>query len=106
MRVDVTGQGFNVTEALRDHIERRLEFAVARFEDHIDTVSVRLEDMNGPRGGVDKECRVHVKLLGLPSVIITQSAKDAYAAVDRAADRLGHTVARKLERAHEPVRRA
>ena len=45
---------------LPDHIERRLRFALDRFGDRIARVFVFLHDRNGPRGGIDKICRVLV----------------------------------------------
>lgn len=99
MRIEVTGQGFTVRPGLREHVERRLDFALNRFEDRIDHVAVRLEDVNGPRGGVDKTCRVVVQLHKLQSAIVEQTSEDMYTAVDQAADRIGRTVKRRLEKA-------
>jgi ribosomal subunit interface protein len=100
VKLDITGQGFTIAENLRDHVEKRIDFALARFEERIVRVSVKLKDINGPRGGVDKECRIITQLRGLPNVIVTQEAPDAHSAVDQAADRIGNTVARKLSRAN------
>jgi ribosome hibernation promoting factor len=99
MRIEVSGQGMTVRPGLKDHVERRLDFALNRFEDRIDHIAVKLEDLNGPKGGVDKQCRVMVQLHKLPNAIVEQTAEDMYAAVDLAADRVGRAVARKLEKA-------
>ncbi|MFK7770444.1 MAG: hypothetical protein AB8B55_24755 [Mariniblastus sp.] len=34
----------------------------ARFDDIVKAVDISVQDVNGPRGGIDKECRVLVKL--------------------------------------------
>ena len=54
--------GGRVSAACVAHLERRLQFALARFSGHIQRVQVVLEDQNGPRGGLDKHCRVVVRL--------------------------------------------
>jgi hypothetical protein len=56
--------------------------------------------VNGPRGGIDKRCRVTVQLHG-PSrtVVIDDIDADAAIAVDRAADRTARRVARAIEAA-------
>jgi len=39
-------------------------------------------DVNGPRGGSDKSCRIKVVLVGLPSVLIETLQPSLQAAVD------------------------
>lgn len=96
----LTGQGVSITDELREHVARRLDFALGRFAERVERIEVKVEDVNG----VDKQCRIHVMLRGMPSVHVGQTAEVAYAAVDRAADRIGRTVARKLDRRITPPR--
>lgn len=59
------------------------------------SLTVRLLDLNGPKGGVDKECPVAVVLN--PSwrpVLIVDTDADAAVAIEREADRAGRAVAR------------
>ncbi|GAB4550515.1 MAG: hypothetical protein Tsb007_02040 [Rhizobacter sp.] len=105
MIVDIHAQGFTVTPALAEHVRRRLGFVLARHSAHIQRVAVRVGDENGPRGGVDKFCRIQVNLLNMPFAMVEDVGADLYAAIDRAADRVGRVVVRHLDRAH-PVRDA
>ncbi|MDP2828058.1 MAG: HPF/RaiA family ribosome-associated protein [Sulfuricellaceae bacterium] len=98
MKFDIHSQGFPLTDALREHAERRLAFALSRFHDRLEHMSMRLADDNGPRGGVDKRCQVRLRLHGAPEVVITEVSEDLYVAIDRAADRAGRTAARRIER--------
>ena len=61
---------------------------------------MRLSDINGPRGGEDKRCQLQVSLAGLPDVVVEDTEADLYFAIDRAADRVGRSVMRKLDRMH------
>jgi putative sigma-54 modulation protein len=83
---------------LPDHIERRLRFALARFSGRIQKVMVFLHDHNGPKGGIDKVCRILVKTRGCGAVIAAVVDSDWMVAVDRATTRIGHTVGRHIER--------
>lgn len=105
MQLDIQARDFTLTEALRAHTRRRLHLALARVEDPILRVVVRLSDINGPRGGADKRCHIQVVLERLSDVIIEDTQRDLYAAIDRAAERVGHTVARRLARQRDPTRR-
>jgi ribosomal subunit interface protein len=102
MRVDIRGRGFELGESLRQHVERRARFAIGRFSPRIVTLSVRLVDTNGPRGGVDKSCVMTVRLQRLGEVHVSEQDDDPYVAVDRATERLGRAVARAIERRCEP----
>ncbi len=90
--------GGTVPRHLEDHIERRLRFALSRFRGRIVKVFVFLQDLNGPRGGIDKVCRVLVKTRGSGIVVAAVIDSAWEAAVDRATTRIGHSVARQIER--------
>ncbi len=96
MRLDIRGVNIPVTEALRTAIEHRLSFALSRFADRISRVTVRLVDLNGPKGGRDKKCLVTATLIPPTSVFVEDTDMDLYVAIDRAMDRLGRTVGRRL----------
>jgi hypothetical protein len=81
-------------------VRRRFEFALSRFGHRVRSLVVRVTDVNGPRGGIDKRCRVTVQLQGQSrTVVIDDVDADAAIAVDRAADRTARTVARAIEAA-------
>lgn len=83
---------------LAAHVERRLQFALSRFSGRIRRVNVFLADQNGPRGGVDKTCRIVVRLKDGGDVVAEVSDVDWVIAVDRATTRVGHSTSRDLAR--------
>ncbi len=93
--------GVEADNGLREHIERRLTFALARFDDRVSKVAVTLTDNNGPKGGVDKSCQIVVRLRGLKDVVAEVVDTDWPVTIDRAASRAGHNVGRELERKRE-----
>ena len=97
MQLDVRGHNLEVTVALRDHVTKRLRFALGRVATRLERVAVRIADVNGPRGGVDKRCRVRVVLPGR-SITIDELDRDLYVAIDRAAERAGRAAERALAR--------
>jgi putative sigma-54 modulation protein len=99
MQIDIQATGFRLTERLRAQAERRVRFALGSTSGRVRSIVMRLADENGPRGGVDKRCTIRANLPGGPPVIIEQQDADIYVAIDRAADRAGRAVSRRLERA-------
>ena len=84
--------------AEREAIARRIAFALSRFDDLIERVHVVGADENGPKGGVDKTCRLTVTLKSGETVCVSDRAPKLIAAVSNAAERMGRAVARGLER--------
>ena len=101
MQIDIQTLGFTLTAALREHTKSRLGFALAHGAETIDRVTVRLSDINGPRGGADKRCHIHVAVAHQADVVIEDIQADMYVAIDRATDRAGRALARQIERQRE-----
>jgi putative sigma-54 modulation protein len=98
MRVEIHTSSFSLTESLRTYIERRLHFAFGWADHHLQRVTLRLTDINGPKGGLDKSCRLHIGIAGSNPVVIEEIQADAYVAIDRAIERAGRTITRRLQR--------
>lgn len=83
----------------------RIGFAVGRFSRQVRWLSVRLRDVNGPRGGVDKQCVVAARLAASPRTVMIQDIDAEFAPViARAADRAGRAVARAIHAGSTPFR--
>jgi putative sigma-54 modulation protein len=96
MQVSIQSRSFALTDALRNRVQTRLGFTFSRASNRVNLVQVRLSDLNGPRGGIDKRCSIKVCMEGLPDVVVEDVQADMYHAIDRAADRAGRTVMRRL----------
>lgn len=94
MRIDIRANGFALTEPVREYAVRRLRYALARAVEQVQRVAVHLGEVEGPRGGTDKRCRVQVTLKGGADLVVDDVESDLYAAIDRATSRAGRCVAR------------
>jgi ribosomal subunit interface protein len=98
MRMTVFGLSFELTEAIVRHVESRLRLSLGAAADRIESVSVRLSDVNGPRGGEDMRCRIVVYLRQGRAVVTEAVDENLYAAVDAAVARAKEAVWRFLRR--------
>jgi ribosome-associated translation inhibitor RaiA len=93
----------------RELAVRRLRFVLRRLAWLVPRARVQLSDVNGPRGGVDKQCRVELKTANAGTVVVTAMARDWHAALDTALARSARTLVRSWRRgqpAHRPGRAA
>ncbi|MCG8449278.1 MAG: HPF/RaiA family ribosome-associated protein [Pirellulales bacterium] len=105
MSLSVVDRNGMLTDELRELLARRLSYALSRFESRIRRKTVVFDDANGPRGGVDKQCRVTVKLDRTGDVVIREQDADISKCITRAAERIGRAVARAIERAQHTYRK-
>jgi putative sigma-54 modulation protein len=101
MEVEIRSQNLHLDEETQSHVERRMNFALEQFNSWITRVQVHLEDVNGSRRGVDKQCRILVNIKGGKTIKVEDLDVDMIAAVNRAADRLGQVVSREIDRRRE-----
>jgi putative sigma-54 modulation protein len=98
MFVDTRAISFPLTDAIRQHAESRIRSALAPVRGRIITVTVRLDDVNAGRGGVDKRCRL-VAAIRRRGVIIAEAMDvDLYAAIDSATGRLRRAARESVRR--------
>ncbi len=91
----------------RARIRSKLGRRLGKFAGSLERVSVRTKDVNGPRGGIDRLCRIKVVLSGLPSVVFEHRDSSLVAAVDGALAGVERAVRRALRRRRmKPLRRA
>lgn len=62
MRVEIRAHKVEVTQNLRDHVTRRLGFALSRFANRIGRTIVRFSRSKGPLGNGDQCCQIDVSL--------------------------------------------
>jgi ribosome-associated translation inhibitor RaiA len=80
------------------YVRKKLSTKLSKFGDYIERVSVRVQDVNGPRGGVDQLCRIKVVMRGQPSVIFESRDSSMNAALDVALAGVQRAVSRTAER--------
>jgi putative sigma-54 modulation protein len=98
MLINIETQGIESRHLLVEHTKKRMAYALSHAYDHIERVNVRLSDINGPRGGIDKSCLLTIDIRGLEPIVVEDIQADIISAIDRAADRAGRSIIRKLEK--------
>jgi ribosomal subunit interface protein len=100
MKVLMRGVHLSLSDGLKAYVQEHLVDHIEKLCDDQEAseIDISLVDTNGPKGGVDKECRVTVRLPGLSAVHVTETADSLFPAIDASRDRLEKTLKRTLER--------
>ncbi len=105
MQISITGRQVEFSQDTATAMERRLHYALSRFDHAIGGVTVRITDINGPRGGHDKECLIVVRLRQGGEVMVQGNGSDSMSVLNQCADRVSRAVARELDRRRStPIR--
>jgi len=98
MELSIKTHGLDLSDPLKAYTERRLKSSLGGFVAQLEGVEVRLGDVNGPRGGIDKRCAIKVILRRFGVVFARAAGHDVYSTVDHAATRIRSAVSRTLSR--------
>lgn len=101
MQIDIRAKGIEMSEGLRDHTERCLNFGLDWAQQDVDRVVITLSDINGPRGGNDKRCQLRIPLPRMRDVVIEEVADDLQIAIARSVNRASRSLERRLSRQRE-----
>ena len=95
MEIQIKTSGLPAAKKLRAHASDRIGATLNRFGHIVQSVSVRLSDINGPRGGADKLCRIVIQMKNR-SVVMEELGSDMRRVIDRLSDRVQYSVSRQM----------
>jgi ribosome-associated translation inhibitor RaiA len=93
----VRTSGLSLAPEERERIAARVGRKLGKFALHIERATVRLDDVNGPKGGTDKRCRIKVTLSGRPSLVVDKRGESVQEAFGSAIDSTQRAVRKALE---------
>jgi len=106
IHIHIRAFGISVAQKTRTSIRQKLDRKLRKFARSVERVSVRLRDVNGPRGGVDHVCRIKVVLRNLPSVVYEKQDTSLETAFGGALTGAERAVRRTLQRRRsQPIRK-
>lgn len=98
MQITIGCSDSNVTQKIGPFVERRAYFNLGRFASRLKRVFVRLEDVNGPRGGDDKRCRIVLRVARLADTVVEVQGDSWHTVTARALERAERAVGRAISR--------
>jgi putative sigma-54 modulation protein len=98
MSLEIRNLNGSVDGALQAWIHERLGRQLGKYAAQVERIEVRFGDENGPKGGIDRCCMVHVILSSLPPVVVEMRAGEDREAFDLAAGRAERAIKRSMQK--------
>ena len=98
MNIAVSTQGFGLTQAINDFACSQLESALRTYSDMVVSVDVFMKDINGPKGGEDKQVLVRTRLRSGQVIAVECTRANLYSAIAATTRRSKRSVRRALRK--------
>ena len=90
--------GGKTTLAAHEHFAEKVDHALSKFANHLRHVALTVIDVNGPRGGKDKQCRCVLSLKQMQPIVIEELDYSVGAAIHHTLERAAYTISQRLAR--------
>lgn len=95
---EVHAPDFEVPQDVQHYMHEKLAVKLHKVERFVIHVRAYLRDLNGSKGGIDKQCRLEAQLAGLETVTVLENGGDVRAVIDVTIDRFAEAVLKHVER--------
>ena len=98
MILEINNRQANINRSVFLKSKKMLRFSLSRLEGVLSKVKVHFSDVNGPKGGVDKRCRISAQLINAGQIIVLGEGKNFLSALKNCLGRLVRSTRRELEK--------
>jgi ribosome-associated translation inhibitor RaiA len=105
MRIQINDRTNVLGEAAFGRVMDIVEATFSKYLSRVKSVVLTANDLNGPKGGIDKRCRVLVSMNGRSEVAVSAEHESLYQAIRLAVKRAERTVSRKSQKSMRRDRR-
>ncbi|GAA5315534.1 MAG: hypothetical protein AseanaTS_07390 [Candidatus Pelagadaptatus aseana] len=98
MLVKIHARGLSLSENLKRYTESKIRMALGIYGDRIKRADIFLKDINGPRGGMDMDCKITIRPDGQPAITVQKTTADMYDAINVCSQKIKRAARRRFDR--------
>ena len=98
MNMTTRAQEFEMSTAIDQFVRDQIGTGLHRFSQDVLAVDVYMKDTNGPKGGVDKQVLIRVRLRNRQVIALEAAHENLYAAIRQVSKRTKRAVRRHLRK--------
>jgi ribosomal subunit interface protein len=99
MKIDIQSKELKLGQTFKHNIKVKIRRLFQHNSDAINRINITVADINGPKGGEDKVCKINVSVGGGPNILVSAREASAYKAVTQAIKRASATLNRQRQKA-------
>ena len=98
MELTITDLNVGLSNENLSRIRQKTRRMFGKICDSVKAINVTIDDINGPKGGKDKNCRIIIHTKGIPDIVITDNQTSVMSAVNISLSRARMALLRKVKR--------
>lgn len=98
MDITTRAQDFEMSTAIDRFVRDQVSSMLRRFDEDIIAADVFMKDINGPKGGIDKQALIRVQLRNGQVIALETQHEHLYAAIKKGTKRTRQAVRRQLRK--------
>mgnify|MGYP000663423312 CR=1 FL=1 len=98
MKVLIHSSNVTLSKKARQFIQRKISSTLQRFDSGVKQVDLYLKDVNGPKGGIDKECTINIQADDRKQVVVSGKAGSIFSVVKQCAVKAKLLLAKRTKR--------
>jgi len=96
MQIQLNTHHVEQTDDLEQCVDAPVNEALQHVADHLTRVEVHVTDKNGPKGGLDKICKMEGRIAGKDPVAVEQRSDHVHGAIREASGKLKRAVRSRI----------
>lgn len=99
MKIDIQAQKLKLGQTFKQNVKVKIRRLFQHNSDDVNRINITVADVNGPKGGEDKVCKVNVSVGGGQNILVSARDSSAYKAVTQAVKKASATLSRQRQKA-------
>ena len=104
MKIEIRTHGFDLTRSIEHFVYSQAESSLRAFNEMVVSVEFFMKDINGPKGGIDKQVLVKTRLRTGKVIAIESTRSSLYSAIAVSVQRTKRAVRRTVKK-HRRIKR-
>lgn len=101
MKIDIQAKQLKLGQTFKQNVKVKIRRLFQHNSEEVNRIDITLADVNGPKGGEDKVCKVNVSVGGGKNILVSAREASAYKAVTLAVKKASATLSRQRQKARE-----
>lgn len=101
MKIDIQAKQLKLGQTFKQNVKVKIRRLFQHNSEDVNRINITVADINGPKGGDDKVCKVNVSVGGGKNILVSARDSSAYKAVTQAIRKASATLSKQRQKARD-----